>query len=251
MKILSETWLVFQRAVTRTIHNKMGVAVMFVQPLFFLILFAPLLKSSLRGANPDEVLNLYFPGLLVQMAIFTCLYACFSLVTETHFGVLERFQVTPVSRFALLLGRSLRDAAVLLFQCTMITLPAIVFGLRLYPVQLLQMAGLLLLLALSIAPLSYALALVFKTNEVLGPGINLITMPLLLLSGIFVPMTYAPDWLRWLSLANPLTTVVEGARELFAGHAWNSGVAWAFGLAIAGAVLSLAYAGRLFARVAE
>ncbi|MEU7757174.1 ABC transporter permease [Micromonospora sp. NPDC049171] len=251
MKLLTETWLVYQRAMIRTFQSFRGVVVMTVQPLFFLILFAPLLKSSLRGADPDKVLNLYVPGLLVQLAIFTCLYACFSLVAETHFGVLERFQVTPVSRFALLLGRTMRDASVLLMQCVMITLPAVAFGLHLYPLQVLQMAGLLLLLALGIAPLSYALALIFKTNEVLGPGVSLITMPLTLLSGIFVPMTYAPDWLRWLSLANPLTTVVEGARELYAGHAWNSGVAWAYGLAVVGAVVSLTYTGRLFARTAE
>nr|MDT0659799.1 ABC transporter permease [Micromonospora sp. DSM 115978] len=251
MKLLTETWLVYQRAMIRTYQSFRGVVVMTVQPLFFLLLFAPVLRTSLRGADPDSVLNLYVPGLLVQLAIFTCLYACFSLVAETTFGVLERFQVTPVSRFALLLGRTLRDATVLLMQCVMITLPAVAFGLRLYPVQVLQMAVLLILLALGIAPLSYALALIFKTNEVLGPGISLITMPLVLLSGIFVPMTYAPDWLRWLSLANPLTTVVEGARELYAGHAWNSGITWAFGLAIGGAALSLAYTGRLFARTAE
>lgn len=251
MKLLTETWLVYQRSMTRTFRSFRGVVVMTVQPLFFLLLFAPLLKSGLRGADPDTVINLYVPGLLVQMAIFTGLYACFSLVAEMTFGVLERFQVTPVSRFALLLGRTMRDASVVLIQSTMITLPAIAFGLRLYPLQMLEMVVILLLLALFIAPVSYALALIYKSNEVLGPGISLITMPLLLLSGIFIPMTYAPDWLRWLSLANPLTTVVEGARELYAGHAWNSGVAWAFGLAAAGAALTLTVTGRLFARTTE
>jgi ABC-2 type transport system permease protein len=251
VKILGDTWLVFQRAVTRTAHTYVLVLVMFVQPLVFLILFAPLLRTSLRGADPDRVFNLYVPGLLVQLALFTCLYACFTLTTEMHFGVLERFQVTPVSRFALLLGRTLRDALVLLIQCTMITLPAIAFGLRLYPVQLLEMVGILLLLAVAISPLSYALALIFKSNEILGPGVNMITMPLMLLSGILLPMTFAPDWLRALSLVNPLTTVVEGARELYAGHAWNSNIAWAFALAAGGAAVSLAVAGRLFSRVAE
>jgi ABC-2 type transport system permease protein len=251
VKFLTETWLVYQRSMTRTFRSFRGVVVMTVQPLFFLLLFAPLLKSSLRGADPDKVLNLYIPGLLVQLAIFTGLYACFSLVAEMTLGVYERFQVTPVSRFALLLGRTMRDASVVLIQSTMITLPAIAFGLRLYPVQMLEMMAVLLMLALFIAPLSYALALIYKSNEVLGPGISLITMPLLLLSGIFIPMTYAPDWLRWLSLANPLTTVVEGARELYAGHAWNSGVAWAFGLAAGGATLALAITGRMFARTAE
>ena len=54
MKFLTETWLVYQRSMTRTFRSFRGVVVMTVQPLFFLLLFAPLLKSSLRGADPDN-----------------------------------------------------------------------------------------------------------------------------------------------------------------------------------------------------
>ncbi len=251
MKVLSDTWLVFQRAVGQTARTPVMVIVMIVQPMIFLFLFAPLLKSSLRGADPDQVVNLYLPGLLVQLALFSCLYACFSLTTEMRFGVIERFQVTPISRFALLLGRTLRDALVMLFQCVMISLAALLFGLHIYPIALLGMTVILLLLALTIAPFSYAMAMYFKRDEVLGPAVNLVAMPLLLLSGILLPMTYAPTWLRLLSLANPLTTVVEGSRELYAGHVWNSGIAWAFALAAAGAVASLTFSTRLFVRSAE
>jgi ABC-2 type transport system permease protein len=139
----------------------------------------------------------------------------------------------------------------MLVQSAMISILALLLGLRIYPLALVEMTAILVLIALTVAPLSYAMAMVFKRDEVLGPAVNLVAMPLLLLSGILLPMTYAPTWLRVLSLANPLTTVVEGSRELYAGHVWNSGIALAFGLATGCAAVSLALAGRLFVRAAK
>lgn len=248
---LRDTWLVFQRAVGQTARTPVLVAVTFVQPLIFLFLFAPLLKNSLRSVPPDQVFNLYIPGLMIQLALFASLYACFTLTSEIHNGVIERFQVTPVSRFALLLGRTLRDTVILVFQGAMITLPAIPLGLHVYPLELLEMLGILALLSLAFSPFSYALGLILKRDEVLGPLINMLTVPLLLLSGILLPMSYAPHWLQIVSRINPLTEVVDGSRQLFAGHAWNGPIALAVLLAGGLAAVSLTVVGRLFVRVTE
>ena len=99
MKTLRDTWLVFQRAMGQTLHTPMLIVVSLAQPLIFLFLFGPLLKNSLRGVSSDQVFNLYIPGLMVQLALFGALFACFSLTGELSHGVIERFQVTPISRF--------------------------------------------------------------------------------------------------------------------------------------------------------
>ena len=70
------------------------------------------------------------PGLLVLLAIFGGLFQGFGLIAELRAGVIERSRVTPVSRLALLLGRSLRDVVSLLAQAVIITLLALAFGLR-------------------------------------------------------------------------------------------------------------------------
>jgi ABC-2 type transport system permease protein len=250
-KLLRDTWLVFERALGQTLRTPVLVVVTLGQPLVFLFLFGPLLKNSLRGVDPNQVFNLYIPGLMVQLALFGSLFAGFALTAELRRGVIERFQVTPISRFSLLLGRALRDTVILVVQGALIVLPAIPLGLHVRPVELIIMLGVMALLALAFAPLSYALALILKRDEVLGPLINLLTVPLLLLSGILIPMSYAPGWLQGVSRVNPLTHVVDGSRQLFNGHLWNGSVATAVLLSAGMAAFALILVGRLFVRTTE
>ena len=60
--------------------------------------------------------NWFIPGLLVQTAMFAAAFAGFGLVAELRYGVVERMRVTPMSRFAMLAGRSLRDVTIMLVQ---------------------------------------------------------------------------------------------------------------------------------------
>ena len=94
---------------------------------------------------------------------------------------------------------------------------AIPFGLELDVVGALATLGLLALVALAFALLSYTLALVVKTEDALAPIVQGVALPLLLLSGILLPMELAPDWLQTLSNLNPLTHAVDAARALFNG----------------------------------
>jgi ABC-2 type transport system permease protein len=78
--------------------------------------------------------------------------------------------------------------------------------------------GLLALIGLALAPTSYALGLWLKSEDALAPFLNSILLPMLLMSGILLPMSLAPDWLRTLASLNPLDHAVEAARALFIGH---------------------------------
>ena len=85
-------------------------------------------------------------------------------------------------------------------------------GLDIDPQSVLAVLGLLVLIGLSVAPLSYAAGLILKSEDAFAPLINAVALPLLLLSGILLPMTFAPDWLAFLSSVNPLTHAVDAAR---------------------------------------
>ena len=108
-------------------------------------------------------------------------------------------RVTPASRLGLLLGRVLRDALVLLVQATLLTLVAVVFGLRVPLVGALLTVGLVLMLGIALASLSYAAGLWLKSEDALAPLMNTVAQPVLLLSGILLPMSLAPGWLRAVS----------------------------------------------------
>src|SRR5207249_5285484 len=104
------------------------------QPLLFLWLFGPLLQP-LAGApgfpTGSSAMNIFVPGLLIQLGLFSTAYVGFGLIGEVRYGVIERLRVTPVSRLALLLGRALRDSVILLVQAVLLVLCAIPFGLTL------------------------------------------------------------------------------------------------------------------------
>src|SRR5437899_12333858 len=103
MKLLRDTWLVFGRYFGLLIHNPVWIALGVLQPLLYLILFAPLLKpiSSMQGFGPGGAYNVFVPGLLVQLGMFGAGGGGFSLIVETRRGVIERLRVSPGDRVGL------------------------------------------------------------------------------------------------------------------------------------------------------
>src|SRR6266700_535433 len=129
VKLLRDTWLVFQRQMILVVRTPIRLVIGFAQPFSYLLLFAPLLKSALGATTYAEAYRVYVPGLLVIMVLLGGAFTGFGLMAELASGVIERSRVTPISRFALLLGRSLSEVATLLVQALIITLIAIPFGL--------------------------------------------------------------------------------------------------------------------------
>ncbi len=228
MKLARDTWLVFQRQLLLMWRTPIWIAVGVIQPIFYLLLFAPLLKKVLEpmGATTyAEAYQIYVPGLLAVLCIFGGLYTGFSLLGELKAGIIERSRVTPVSRLALLLGRALREMVALLAQAVLITLIALPFGLRVDPLNLLLAYLLLGLLALMTSAISYGIALVLPNDAAMAPVVNTLAQPIALLSGVLLPLALAPMWLQTAAKWNPFYWAVEGMRALFSGNIGDS-VVW-------------------------
>jgi ABC-2 type transport system permease protein len=222
MKTIRDTWLIFHRSLILTIRQPTWIVFGMMLPILYLVLFGPLLEGAVAQAGAGvNAFNWFVPGLIIQIAIFGTAFGGFGLIAELRNGVVERMRVTPMSRTSMLLGRALRDVVVLMFQALIMILLAIPFGLTIQPGSIVAVLGLLLLLGLAIAPLSYAGGLMLKSEDAFAPLVNSIAMPLLLLSGILLPMALAPDWLKFLSDINPLTHTVDAARALFNAD-WGS-----------------------------
>ena len=222
MKLARDTWLIFRRSLILTLRQPVWVIFGLMQPVLYLILFGPLLQGATQAAGTGtNAFNWFVPGLIVQIAVFGTAFGGFGLIAELRYGVVERMRVTPMSRAAMLLGRALRDVVILIAQASLMIVLAIPFGLDIAAVNWLAVFGLLALLGLAVAPLSYAGGLILKSEDAFAPVINAIALPALLLAGIFLPMTLAPDWLAFLSNLNPLTHAVDAARALFNGD-WGS-----------------------------
>ena len=115
----------------------------------------------------------------------------------------------------MLLGRSLRDVALLLAQALILVVLAIPFGLEINLGGVAVAFAMLALIGLMMSPVSYTLALVLKSEDSLAPVVNGVALPLLLLSGVMLPMSLAPDWLQTVAKFNPLYHAVAAIRALF------------------------------------
>lgn len=248
--IRTDSLLVFRRALRLSLRNPVWVVVGLTQPVLYLALFGPLLDavSQVPGFPPGDSWQVFVPGLLVQLGVFGALFVGFGLIAEYRAGVIERMRVTPASRTALLLGRVLHDVVVLVFQSLLLIAAALVAGLR-APWRGMAL-GLVLtaLLGAALSSASYAVALTVKNEDALAPLLNSISVPLLLLSGILLPMSLAPGWLKTVADINPITHIVNGIRAVFRGDLGEVDVLWGAGLALALAALGIFLGRRTFAR---
>jgi ABC-2 type transport system permease protein len=250
MKLLRDTWLLFVRYLLLLVRNPAWVVIGLLQPILYLVLFAPLLKSiaAVPGFPRGGAYNVFVPGLLIQLGLFGATGVGFGLIAELRAGVIERFRVTPVSRLALLLGRALRDILTLVIQSLLLIVASIPFGLTIDVQAALVVLGLVALIGIMMASTSYAVALWLKSEDSYAPLIFTATLPLLLLSGVLLPMSLAPDWLRRIAALNPLAYAVDAARAAFLLHLDDPSVIR--GVAVVGilALIAVFAAARSFGR---
>jgi ABC-2 type transport system permease protein len=250
--MLRDAMITFRYQMRLLLREPVWIVIVMIQPLLYLALFAPLLEpiSKTRGFPPGDAWQVFVPGLLIQLGIFGSMFVGFGIIAEIRYGAIERMRVTPASRFGLLLGRVLRDTVVLLLQATLLTLVAIAFGLRVPLAGALITVGIVGLLGVSLASLSYAAGLWLKSEDALAPLLNMVSIPVLLLSGILLPMTLAPTWLRRLSQLNPFSHVVDGARAAFRNDLGDTSLVIGLVSAAVLAIAGLAIATRTFQREA-
>ncbi|MGW8554799.1 ABC transporter permease [Streptomyces tubercidicus] len=243
--LLADTRLVLGRYLRQTMRAKVGLVVGVAMPLLVLLFFGPLLTRVPLGTGGDAWQTLV-PGLLVQLGMFSAAFAGFSILIEKQHGVIERMQVTPVSRLALLMGRVLCEVVKLLVQSLLLVLAGVAMGLR-APV-LGVLIGFLFVAALTVAlaSLSFALAMLLKSPEEFAPVVNTFNLPVMLLSGILLPMALAPHWLDVVSKFVPLRYLVEAVRAAFLGQYTSTAMIRGALVAAALAVVSVFLGARMF-----
>ncbi|WAC54540.1 ABC transporter permease [Gordonia sp. SL306] len=228
MTFLRESNIVFRRQIRMNLRNPAWVLIGVMQPILYLLLFGPLLTPlvSQFPGGADNAYTFLVPGLLVQLGIFGAFFAGFSLIGEWREGVIEAERVTPASRTALLTGRLWRDVLQLFVQAVILVVLGLIMGMRGSFVGIVVGILITMIVGGACAAASNALALTTKSEDVMAPVINMVMMPVLLLSGILLPMTLGPTWLQKLSDFMPFKWVVDGVRDSFAGDIATSSVAW-------------------------
>jgi ABC-2 type transport system permease protein len=221
MSVITDTALIFRRQLHLSLRNPAWVIIGLIQPVLYLVFFGPLLSRVAAGGVPGfpagNAYSFFVPGLLIQLGLFGAAFVGFSIISDWRAGVIERFRVTPVSRLALLAGRVLRDVVTLLVQAVVLILAGVAFGLRAPLAGVLIGLGFIALVAVSLSALSYTVGLVLKSEDALAPLLNMIVVPLTLLSGIMLPLTLGPRWLQDIARATPFRYIIDAMRQAFQG----------------------------------
>ncbi|MFD9659590.1 ABC transporter permease [Streptomyces mirabilis] len=243
--LLHDTALIFGRYARQTLRSRFAMLFGVLMPLLYLLFFGPLLTGLPLGSRGSSW-QVLVPGLLLQLGLFGAAFAGFTIIIEKSQGIVERMRVTPVSRLALLLGRVLRDATVFVFQAVLLVLAALAMGLRAPLAGILIGFAFVALLTLSLASLSYALAMNVRTPQEFGPAVNAMTMPAMLLSGLMLPMTLAPGWLDVLSHFMPFRYLVDAVRDAYLGSYATAHMLYGVLVALGFATLSVTVGTRVF-----
>ena len=250
--LVTDTGVIFGRYARAALRSRTTLLFGMLQPLLFLALFGPLLAGLQLGApGTGGWQNVLVPGVLVQLAILGGAYVGLGLLVDTTLGVIDRMRVTPVRPAALLLGRVLRDVVQLTAQAALLVLLGLVLGLRAPLGGVLAGFVFVGLLSTSLACLSYGLAIHLSTPPQFAAIVNTAALPLMLLSGVFLPMTMAPGWLDAASRLVPFRYTVDALRELYLGHYTSGPVLLGVLVTLAFTALSVAAGAALFRRAAH
>ena len=201
-----------------------------VQPVMFTLLFVYVFGGAIRTPGFDYV-DFLMPGIIVQSIAFGGFVTALGLSEDVQKGLIDRFRSLPMSRAAVLTGRTSSD--IVLNCLSLVVLFAVGFaaGFNLVDSSAGEVAlGIVPLLALGYA-FSWIFALVglFSSTPETANSIGFtLIFPLTFASSVFVPADTMPDGLRQFAQANPFTTVSDAVRSLWIGTPANTDVWMAF-----------------------
>jgi ABC-2 type transport system permease protein len=247
MKLARDTGLLQWRYTLQYLRNPVWLFVGFSTPLLYLALFTPLLKA-LPGLGGANVLDLFLPGILALLAFGSGMGMGFGTIFELRAGVVERFRVTPTSRFALLLGPLISGSMWMLTFDAVLVIVGAAFGFHVHIGGLLVLGVLLVVFLVAMASFSVAMALLTKEISAFAAVINGLNLPVLLLAGVLLPISIGPEWMNVLAHFNPLYYLVAASRALAIGDFSNDHVWQAFAVIVPLCALTLAWATSVYRR---
>ena len=219
--LFRDTGIVMARELRPVLADPFSLVFGMIQPLVFLGLFGPLLAGSVGGRrSAADVWQWFVPSILVMTALFGTSTTGANLLFELQTGAHERMLVTPLSRPSLLVGRSLKEMVPLGRAGTghhpgdaAVRVPT------LYPLGALVGLAMLAVFGVGLGSLSYALAIAVRKQEWMFWVVQqTLLFPLMILSGMLLPLETGPGWMRVAAAFNPLAYVVDAERALFAGE---------------------------------
>jgi ABC transporter DrrB family efflux protein len=236
---VSDTLVMAQRNLLAIVRIPTALVFLIIQPVMFVLLFRYVFGGAIRVHG--SYVNYLIPGILVQTTIFGAIGTAIGLAEDLQRGLIERFRALPMSRMAVLAGRTVSDLVRNVVVVIVISLVGFAVGFRPTGSVVDYLLACLLMLFFAYC-LSWGFAFVglaAPNSETAQAMTFPIIFPLTFASAIFVPLSGMPSWLQAFARNQPVSQAAEAVRGLMLGRPHHNATWLAIIWAI-GAVLVLA-----------
>ncbi len=183
------------------------------QPILFLLALGFGFGSIYQKAGGGSYIQFLAPGIIMMSVLFTAIFSGIELIWDKQFGFLKETMAAPVSRFEIMLGRTLGGATVASIQGLIVFLLTLVIGFRPHNLSLLPLAAIFVfVIALLFTALGTAIASVLEDMQGFQLIMNFLVMPIFFLSGALFPLHGLPALMEGITRIDPLTYGVDGLR---------------------------------------
>lgn len=229
--MLGDTWLLFRRSVTHTFRSPEILVGVTVSPIMFVLLFRYVFGGAIDVAGTSYV-NFLMAGIFVQTIAFGGLTTAISLAYDLEKGIVERFFTLPMSRPAIIVGRTFADALRAIFTLFVMVVVGMLVGYR--PtggaIDWAAALGILVVFSFAISWIGALLAIFIPNVEALQQISFIVILPLTFASSAFVEPSTMPAGLRAFAENQPVTQVIDATRSLTtdvpAGHSILAAAIW-------------------------
>jgi ABC-2 type transport system permease protein len=205
--------MVWERELIRYVRNRTRILSGLVQPILFLFVLGYGMSSLIGSIGGFDFRKFVFPGVVAMSVATTAMFSAISIVWDREFGFLREMLVAPVSRTALVLGKTAGGATVAAVQGTIMLALAPLVGVRLTALLIVEVIGLELMMAVAMTTFGVFVASRVKKIESFQVVMQMLLLPMLFLSGALFPVNGLPKWLTVLTRVNPLTYAVAPLRQ--------------------------------------
>lgn len=215
MSTLLPVGALWWREMARFVRQRSRVTGALLQPLVFWLLLGGGLNASFQPAGLSGVsyVEYFYPGTIALVLLFTAIFATISTVEDRREGFLQGVLVAPVPRWAIVLGQALGGTSLALVQGALLLLLAPLLGIQMTVGAFLATVAVMAVVALALTSLGLIIAWRMDSTQGFHAIMNLLLLPIWLLSGALFPASGAPAPLSWLMTVNPLTYGMAALRH--------------------------------------
>lgn len=215
---MSTIYILWLRQLKRYVRSKSRIIGSLGQPALFLVALGFGFGPIFQKAGGGNYINFLAPGVIAQGILFTAIFSGIELIWDRQFGFLKETLVAPVSRFEIMVGRTLGGATIATVQGVIVFLLTLIMGFRPQSLSgLLFSFAVMFIIALLFTALGTAIASTLQDFQGFQLIMNFLVMPLFFLSGSLFPLTSEPGFLKIISSIDPLTFGVDALRGTLIG----------------------------------